>query len=69
MEKLIQKDIESLKSIEAIQTILKTINEITGLKNAAVVTLAEGKWTAASVLQDNDFGLNVGDQLNLEDTY
>lgn len=52
-----------------IQTILKILSEATGMPNSAVVSLAEGKWTAACALKDNEFGLAAGDQLDMETTY
>ncbi len=69
MENSITKDIESIHKIDAIQTILKLLKQTTGMKNSAVVSLADEKWTAACVLDDNPYGLNPGDQLDMNTTY
>ena len=69
MEERIEKDINSINRIDVIQTILKILKESTGMRNSAVVSLAEGKWTAACALEENAFGLKNGDQLDMQTTY
>ena len=65
----IQKDLDYVGRIKIIQTILKILGEATGMRNSAVVSLAEDKWTAACTLDNNSFGLEDGDQLDMETTY
>lgn len=69
MESSTQKDVDYVSRIGIIQTILKILSEATGMRNSAVVSLAEDKWTAACTLKNNSFGLEKGDQLDMETTY
>lgn len=49
-------------------TILKVISEITGLRLALVARVTQESWTACAVLDRMEFGLGVGDHLEVATT-
>jgi signal transduction histidine kinase len=61
-------DIATINRISAVPAILQVISELTGLRFAAVARVTEGSWTACAVLDRLDFGLQVGDELDLVST-
>ena len=61
-------DIATIGRISAVPAILRVISELTGLRFAAVARVTEGSWTACAVLDRLDFGLKVGDELDLVST-
>lgn len=65
----IKNDLESVGRIDAIQTILKVLRQTTNLRIALVARIAEKSWTACAVLDEADFGLKPGDNLELATTY
>ena len=58
-----------LDRLEAVQTTLKVLRRVTGLRIALVARVTETSWTACAVLDEAGFGLRAGDQLPLRDTY
>jgi len=64
----IDADIAAIARISAVPTILKVISETTGLRLALVARVTEGTWTACAVLDRMDFGLSVGDNLEVATT-
>jgi signal transduction histidine kinase len=61
-------DIATIGRISAVPAILRVISELTGLRFAAVARVTEDSWTACAVLDRLDFGLKVGDELDLVST-
>ncbi|MGF6455209.1 GAF domain-containing sensor histidine kinase [Pseudomonas frederiksbergensis] len=61
-------DIATIGRISAVPAILRVISELTGLRFAAVARVNEDSWTACAVLDRLDFGLKVGDELDLVST-
>lgn len=64
----IESDIAAVSRISAVPTILKVISETTGLRLALVARVTEDSWTACATLDRMNFGLNVGDQLDVATT-
>jgi hypothetical protein len=62
-------DVVAFQQSEVVQTILRVLQRTTGLRIALVARVTAGTWTACAVLDDADFGLNPGDQLELQTTY
>ncbi len=69
MQTAIQKDIIAISRIKAVQIILKTLSRSTKMRISLVSRITEDSWTACAVLDEANFGLNAGDQLELESTY
>jgi hypothetical protein len=63
-----QADIDAIKNIAAITTILDVIRQTTGLGFVAVARVTESRWVACSVLDDIEFGLKAGGELELDTT-
>lgn len=61
-------DIATISRISAVPAILQVISELTGLRFAAVARVTEEAWTACAVLDRLDFGLQVGDEMDLVST-
>ena len=55
--------------LEAVQTILRVLRRITGMRIAMVSHVTADAWTASAVLDEANFGLKPGDQLELQTTY
>lgn len=69
MKSAVQKDVSALSRIEAVMMILKTLNDMTGLRYSLVARLTEDTWTACAILDNMNFGLQPGDELVLQSTY
>ncbi|MHC8363439.1 GAF domain-containing sensor histidine kinase [Pseudomonas sp. LS2P72] len=61
-------DIVTIGRISAVPAILQVIRELTGLRFAAVARVTEESWTACAVLDQLNFGLQVGGELDLVTT-
>ncbi len=61
-------DIATIGRISAVPAILQVIHELTGLRLAAVARVTEESWTACAVLDQLNFGLQVGGELDLVTT-
>lgn len=61
-------DIATIGRIRAVPAIFQVINELTGLRFAAVARVTDKTWTACAVLDRLDFGLQVADELDLVST-
>ncbi|MGS0541818.1 GAF domain-containing sensor histidine kinase [Pseudomonas sp. Y5-11] len=61
-------DIATIGRISAVPAILQVIRELTGLRFAAVARVTEESWTACAVLDQLDFGLQVGGELDVVTT-
>ena len=64
----IAADIASIQAIQAIPTILSTVAAITGLRFVCVARVTADSWTTCAVLDRLDFGLKVGDPLDVTTT-
>jgi len=63
-----QADIENIRRIEAVPTILDVVCRTTGMGFAAVARVTEDRWVACSVLDEIEFGLKPGGELRVETT-
>src|ERR1700689_2871901 len=63
-----QTDIESVRRIKAVPTILDVVCRTTGMGFAAVARVTQDRWVACSVLDEIDFGLKPGGELQVEKT-
>ena len=61
-------DIATIGRISAVPAMLKVISDMTGLRFAAVARVTDNSWTACAVLDQLDFGLTVGGELELTTT-
>ena len=64
-------DVDTLmfQRLPAVQTALRVLSRTTGLRIALVARVTNDLWTACAVLDEADFGLKPGDQLELNTTY
>ncbi|CAB3714911.1 Adaptive-response sensory-kinase SasA [Paraburkholderia sediminicola] len=67
-EARIERDIEAVKRIDAVPSILRLICKNTGMGFAAVARVTEHSWTACAVRDEVNFGLAAGGQLDLHTT-
>jgi signal transduction histidine kinase len=63
-----QADIDAIGRIDAVPTILDVICRTTGMGFAAVARVTEERWIACRVLDNIDFGLHPGGELDVEST-
>ena len=68
MHKDIASDIASIQSITSVPTILQAVSALTGLRFACVARVTGDSWTTCAVLDQLDFGLKVGDGLDVVTT-
>jgi signal transduction histidine kinase len=61
-------DITTISRISAVPVVLQVIGELTGLRFAAVARVIDNTWIACAVLDRLDFGVQVGDELQLVST-
>jgi len=66
---LISDDIAFLSQTESIQHILRVLSYTTGLRISLVARVTEDSWTCCAVLDEANFGLKPGDQLEVETTF
>jgi len=64
----LRSDIEIVGKVEAVPKILEVVCRATGMGFAAVARVTEGRWIACSVLDEIDFGLRQGGELQVETT-
>lgn len=62
-------EVATLGQIPAVDTALRVLRRVTGLRIALVARVTPESWTACAVLDDAGFGLAPGDVLELSDTY
>lgn len=63
-----QTDIDAVRRIPAIPSILNVVCEATGMGFAAVARVTEERWITCEVLDNVHFGLTPGDELKVETT-
>ena len=61
--------VTDLNRLPMMETILRLLQRITGLRIALVAHVTSTSWTACAVVDDANFGLKPGDQLELQNTY
>ncbi|MDJ0387851.1 GAF domain-containing sensor histidine kinase [Roseomonas sp. E05] len=61
-------DVEAIRRIGIVPTILDTVCRLTGMGFAAVARVTDERWIACSVLDHISFGLQPGGELQLEST-
>src|SRR3984885_2114354 len=64
----VQSDIENIRQIPIIPSLLEVICRTTGMGFAAIARVTEDKWVACSVRDEILFGLEPGGELKLENT-
>jgi signal transduction histidine kinase len=68
MPNLIAADIAQIQAIAAVPTILETVAALTGLRFVCVARVTADSWTTCAVLDRLDFGLKIGDGLDVTTT-
>ena len=61
-------DIAAVSRISAVPTMLKVVSEVTGMRLALIARVTRDSWTACAVLDRMNFGLGVGDHLEVATT-
>ncbi len=69
MDLMTEKEIAAFSRIEAVNMILDTLQNLTGMRLSLVARVDDDSWTACSVSDHAEFGLNPADQLKLSTTY
>lgn len=69
MNPTIEKDVNDLTGIDAVNMILQSLQRITKMRVSLVAQIDSGLWTSCNVLDKADFGIKLGDQLDLATTY
>lgn len=67
-QKDLATDIASIQSMSSVSTILEAVAALTGLRFACVARVTEDSWHTCAVLDQLDFGLKVGDHLDVATT-
>lgn len=62
-------DIASIQSISSVQTILEAVAALTGLRFVCIARVTEESWTTCAVFDKLEFGLKVGDELDIATTF
>jgi signal transduction histidine kinase len=68
MSSSFKHDIASVQAISAVPTLLETVAATTGLGFVCIARVTEDTWTTCAVLDNLDFGLKVGDTLDVTTT-
>lgn len=63
-----EKDVEVVRQIAAVPSILDVVCKVTGMGFAAVARVTQERWIACEVLDNIDFGLKPGGELKIETT-
>ena len=61
-------DIASIQSISSVPTILEAVAALTGLRFVCIARVTSDSWTTCAVLDKLNFGLKVGDSLDVTST-
>lgn len=64
----IDNDIATMRGVPTISSILEVVCRSTGMGFAAVARVTESRWVVCQVLDNINFGLEPGDELNVETT-
>lgn len=60
--------IAAIQSISSVPTILEAVSALTGLRFVCIARVTDDSWTTCAVLDKLEFGLKVGDQLDVVTT-
>ena len=63
------EELAAIDRLEVVNTALQVLRQTTGLRIALVARVTSASWTACAVLDDANFGLKPGDELELSTTY
>jgi hypothetical protein len=66
---VIDHELSLFTRLESVQTILRLLCKTTGLRMAVVARVTQERWTACAVLDNLNFGLQEGQNLELANTY
>ncbi len=66
--RILPSEVQEIQSISAVPQILETVASMTGLGFVAIAHVTEDSWTTCAVLDKLNFGLNVGDGLDVTTT-
>lgn len=69
VEHSIDEQINIFNRMAAVHTALRVLMRTTGLRMAIVARVTPDSWTACAVIDEADFGIKPGDQLNVNTTY
>ena len=58
-----------LEGSRSLETVMRVLRRVTGLRIVLVAQITDSEWTACSVLDDAGYGIKPGDRLTLSDTY
>lgn len=64
-----QADIEILANSELVGTILETVMLATGMRFAAVARVTANRWVACRTVDETQFGLKSGDEIEIRSTF
>ncbi|SMC77432.1 GAF domain-containing sensor histidine kinase [Primorskyibacter flagellatus] len=64
-----QAEIETILSSETIGVILETVMLATGTRFAAVARVTQDRWVACRTVDEINFGLQAGDEINIRSTF
>ncbi len=62
-------DVAAIHRLDVVKTALQVLRQTTGLRIALVARVTAASWTACAVLDDANFGLQPGDEVELSTTY
>lgn len=65
----VQSDIDAIGRIPVVDTALQILRRTTGLRMALVARVTDDEWAACAVLDDAEWGLRVGLELEVATTY
>ena len=65
-EQALRDDIRAVQDISSVSTMLDVICRVTGMGFAAIARLTTSRWVACCVRDEISFGVNPGDELELE---
>jgi hypothetical protein len=69
MNPVIEKDLNNIYQIEAVNMILESLQRLTDMRISLVARIDSGSWTACAVSDEAEFGIKPGDELDLSTTY
>ncbi len=64
----LRRDLAAIAGISAVPTILRTIRQSTGLRYTVISRVLPDRWVACAVHDELDFGLGVGEELDVATT-
>ncbi|TFW16324.1 sensor histidine kinase [Duganella callida] len=68
MQLTLDEDIAAIEKISAVPTILQAVSELTGLRFVCIARVTADTWHSCAVLDKLNFGLKVGDALDVSST-